>query len=374
MPSLTLNKSYKPFKTDSNSSTALDKATQFHLSLNLEWLKGCQFSCKGCHVNKEGTVPYTLEHLANLSAWLRSARFDGNYLATIVFIGPTDFLTAENTLDILKAPETYPVLSQFKRLSLQTTYLNIDKIEQIANVLKRHYSHMELELNFVIEPEQLENEKYLRTIQENRRKVYEILDWKKPVLSFCLLNVYDYDRIKKNNVKQLLADYRRLHDKIKEYFDCTIDFNFSMTRNSWWSNEDVAEVVRSVSRIFDGGVKHEFSQAVRFSFGKLTDSLIEKHYNWHDGNLYISPMLYERIASFHPSLKIPTVEYTIQETEAFEEQMLVNQYDNSKDKECATCRYKSTCIDRNILTFMDMHEIKECIIARDALDAINKLD
>lgn len=361
-------------KSDLNAAVTLDKASQFQLSLNLEWLKGCQFSCNGCHVNKEGASPYNKQDISNLLEWLSSMRFDGNYRPTIVFIGPTDFMTADNTIKILNSPAAYNVLSQFKRLSLQTTYLNISRIEDIARVLKSRYSHMELEINFVIEPEHLENEKYLSRIKENQRKVYEVLDWQKPLMSFCILNVYEYDRIKKNNIKKLLNDYQQLHEKIKAYFGCTIDFNFSMLRNSWWSNEDVAEAVRSVSRIFDGGVNHEFAQTVRFSFGKLTDSLIEKHYNWHAGDLYVSPMLYERIASFHPSLKVPMVSYTVKETEAFEDHLLIKQYDGSGDKECSDCRYKASCIDRGILTFMDMHDIKKCIIAREALDAINKLD
>jgi hypothetical protein len=83
-------------------------------------------------------------------------------------------------------------------------------------------------------------------------------------------------------------------------------------------------------------------------------------------------MIYERIASFHPKLKIPHQLYSVLETEDYERRLLIDQYHNSETKtECNSCRYQASCIERNVLTFMDMHEIKDCIIARKALDAIN---
>jgi hypothetical protein len=360
----------QPFNSDLSSAATIANATGYHLSLSLEWLSGCQFSCKGCHVNKENGVPYTPTQVNHLARWLEDMRFKGGYTPTIVFLAPTDFLVADNIVKILTNIHAYGILAQFKRLSLQTTFLNMDQAETIAKILKLRYSHMELELNFIIEPEQVENEKYLDRIKENRAKMLELLDWKKHVASFAIMNVYEYDRVKKNNVKKILADYQALHQRIKEKFDSTIDFNFSMTRNSWWSGEDIKEAVQSVSRIFDAGVSHEINQTIRFSFGKLEDSAIEKHYNWHQGNLYVSPMIYERIASFDDRLKVPYG--GVKATEDFELKLMIDQYHwSEKDVPCKGCNYQASCVDRNVLTFMKMNDIKECIIAKKALDAIN---
>lgn len=362
-----------PFKSDSNSSLTIHEATQFHLSINLEWLTGCQFSCKGCHVNKEAKNPYTHRSLRHLANWLFSMEAEGNYLPTIAFVGPTDFLTADNTVEVLTSPMTKGILKEFKRISLQTTFLNLANADAIIAALKTNYPDKELEINFIVEPEKIGNEKYMTTLKSARASFMEKLDWQKYVASFAILNVYEYDRIKKNNSRQLLADYKQLNDRIRDEFGTTIDFNFSMLRTSWWSNKDVQEAIQSVSRIFDEGVTHEFSQSVRFSFGKLSDSKIEKHYNWSNGNYYISPMLYERIVSFHESLRIPLEYYTVEETEKFEAETLVKQYDSVQVNKptCANCIYQPSCIERNIVSFMDMHDITDCIIARKALDVIN---
>lgn len=362
----------QPFNSDSNSSVLLSEATQFHLSISLEWLTGCQFSCKGCHVDKTAGSPYTKEALGNLTKWLVSMVEYGTHLPTIAFIGPTDFLTANNTIDVLTNDTTKSILRLFKRISLQTTFLNTDGQDAIIEVLQDHYPDKELEINFVIEPEKINNEKYMKTIKEARSSFMQKLNWQKYVASFCILNVYEYDQVKKGDARRLLADYKQLNDRIRDEFGTTIDFNFSMLRTAWWSNEDIRGAVLSISRIFDEGVTHEFSQSVRFSFGKLNDSKIEKHYNWGNGKFYVSPMLYERIVSFHPTLFIPMTEYSAKETEHFEHNLLVKQYDWAKDKDdCKTCIYKASCIDRNILTFMSMHDINSCIIARKALDVIN---
>lgn len=353
------------------------EATQYHLSLSLEILKGCQFKCAGCHVDKDGHKTMTIGDAAEVSIWLDSMVKEGNYLPTIAFVAPTDFLTASNTLEILISPGSRNLLSQFRRLSLQTTYLNLDNAEEIVRILRLYYSHMELELNFIIEPAHLGNLDYLKKIQKARQKFHDLLDWQMPVLSFCILNVYDYDGIKGGDAKRILRDYKILHDRIKDLFGCTIDFNFSMLRNSWWGNEDVEKAIKSISNVFDEGIASEFGQSLRFSFGNLDDSRIEKHYNWHDGWLFASPMVYERIASFHERLRLRPYLHSgegspLKRTELFEQQLIVDQYESSKTKpDCKDCDYLGSCVERGILTFMDMHEIKNCIIAKKAVDAIN---
>lgn len=364
----------KHLKTDNFlTSVERENATGYHLSLNLELLRGCQFSCKGCFVNKYGADPMTDEWGSQLLSWVDSAQQQANYLPTVIFIGPTDFLSSDNTIEVLLDPRIQNVVSRFKRLSLQTTCLDISNASNIAKVLHEHYGHMELEVNFLMEPEHVLTEKYLRTIKENRDSLYEIIDWHIPIKSFCIMNVYEYENAKKDDVIKLLNDYKEMHLRIKDMFDTTIDFNFSMSRKH---NQDkpteVKEAIIRVTKMFDKSVNHDTSQFIRFSFGKLTDSLIEKHFNFLNGKFYISPLLYDRYAAFVPELQIPFVNYTVAESEAFEEKLQLEQYEGSTQKdECGNCRYLGSCVDRNILKVMDIYNIKHCIIARDALDAIN---
>lgn len=364
----------KHLKTD-NFLTSVERedAAGYHLSLNLELLRGCQFSCKGCAVSKYGSAPLTDQWSEQLLHWVNSTEKDGNYLPTVVFIGPTDFLSADNTLEVLQDPRVIQIVSRFKRLSLQTTCLDVSTAQEISRVLRQYYFHMELEVNILMEPEHVLTEKYLRTIKENRSKLYEIIDWHIPIKSFCIMNVYEYKNAKKDDIAKLLNDYKEMHLRIKELFDTTIDFNFSMSRKTEHDNSaEVKQAIITVTRMFDKSVNHDTSQFIRFSFGKLTDSLIEKHFNFLNGKMYVSPLLYDRYAAFVPELQIPFVDFTVAESEAFEEKLQLEQYQNAHLKdECGSCRYLGSCTDRNILKIMDIYNIKNCIIARDALDAIN---
>lgn len=349
------------------------QADSYHLSLNLELLRGCQFSCKGCHVDKYGAQPLTDEWAQRLRTWLDSAQA-GGYLPTVVFISPTDVLKSDNTLEILSDPRVIEIVSRFKRLSIQSTCLDISEAPQIGQLLRQHFSHMELEVNVLMEPEHVETEKYLQTVRSNREALYAEFDWPTPIRSFCIMNVYEYEQVKKKNIAALLVDYERMHHRVQELFDTTIDFNFSMSRKVNVNPQEVAVAIQRVTNMFDTGVTRFNNQFIRFSFGKLTDCLIEKHYNFLNGQFYVSPLLYDRYAAFVDQLRVPFKNYTIEETEAFEQELELDQYLNSANKtSCSGCRYQGMCISRNILKVMDLYGIKDCVIARDALDSINAI-
>lgn len=366
---------YQHQKTDNyRTSVEMREADSYHLSLNLELLRGCQFSCKGCHVDLYGAKPLTDENAARLNFWLTDMVSEGDYLPTVIFIGPTDIMVADNTFEVLNDPRVIEAVSRFKRLSIQTTCLDISKAKEMGEVLRKHFSHMELEFNILMEPEHVETEKYLYTIRNNRDALYAEINWPTPIRSFCIMNVYEYERVKKKNIAELLVDYKQMHLRIKELFDTTIDFNFSMSRKKAPAPKEVEIAIHRITKMFDEGVTPTTNQFIRFSFGKLTDSLIEKHYNFLNGDFFVSPLLYDRYAAFVPELKVPFTDYTRDEVEAFEEFLEFDQLTKAHSKtECGSCRYLGSCVQRNILKVMDVYDIKDCVIARDALDAINQI-
>lgn len=366
---------YKHQNTDNfRTSVQMAEADQYHLSLNLELLRGCQFSCKGCHVDVYGAKPMTDEWAGNITKWLDAMTEHGDYLPTVVFIAPTDILSADNTFEVLADERVISVIRRFKRLSIQSTCLDVSKGAQLGEALRKHFSHMELEVNILMEPEHVETEKYLQTIRKNRDELYAAIDWPTPIRSFCIMNVYEYERVKKQNIAKLLADYKYMHKRIEELFDTTIDFNFSMSRKKQTAPGEVEIAIHRITKMFDAHVNDKTNQFIRFSFGKLTDCLIERHYNWLNGKFFVSPLLYDRYAAFVPSLEVPFVDFTMEELEAFEEKLEFDQLSRSYEKtSCSSCRYLGSCVQRNVLAVMDIYGIKDCVVATDALDSINNI-
>jgi hypothetical protein len=355
------------------ASGNLRDSYNFYFNLNFEFLNGCQFKCKGCHVNKNGASAIDDESYHQLKSIMESFSEKNSYKPFIAFIAPTDFLSATNTYSVLSDPRVIEILNYFKRISLQTTYLDISKASLIADVLRDHYSNLELEINLIIEPDKIENEKYLSVLKQNQDEVIRLMNWPTPVRSFGIMNVFDYNTTK---IAELLADYDHLHKKVSHLFETTIDFNFSLGRKDeqLTKEEFEAAAIRIKDMFNDSVVSNEKGQYLRFSFGKLNDSLIERQYNWKNGEFYYSPLLYERYVSFVSGLKIPIKDYIAKEFEDYEEKIQLSQYTNVGDKtECGDCALLGSCVDRGILHLMDIHGIKDCLVAKDAMNVVNAM-
>jgi len=355
------------------ASGNLNQSDGFYFNLNFELLNGCQFKCKGCHVNKEGSEPMNDHTFDQLEKIMNSFSEENSYKPFIAFIAPTDFLSANNTYSVLTDNRVKKILNKFKRISFQTTYLDLGKAELVASILKDEYSEMELEVNIIIEPEKIDNAKYLSVLQKHQEQFIKMLDWPTPVRRFGIMNVFNYDDTK---LAEMLKDYDYMHKKVEHLFETTIDFNFSLGRkDEGLQSEEFKEAAERIKRIFNGSiVSEEKGEYLRFSFGRLNDSLIEKQYNWKNGEFYYSPLLYERYVSFIPELKMPIVEYDAKEFEQYEEKIQLDQYMNVGDKtECGDCPLLGSCVDRGILHLMDIHGIKDCLVAKDAMHVVNAM-
>lgn len=355
------------------ASGSLNESNTFYFNLNFELLNGCQFNCKGCHVNKNGSMPIDDESYEQLKKIMNSFTPENSYKPFIAFIAPTDFLSANNTYAVLTDPRVIEILNKFKRISFQTTYLDMSKASLIADILKDHYSNMELEINVIIEPDKIENQKYLSVLKKHQDEMIEILNWPTKVRSFGIMNVYDYDSTK---LAHILRDYDYLHQKVKHLFETTIDFNFSLGRKDQsLTKEEFEDATQRIKNMFNSSmVSNEKTAYLRFSFGKLSDSLVERQYNWKNGEFYYSPLLYERYVSFVDELKMPIKEYTAREFEEYEQDMQLQQYLNVGNKtECEDCIMLGSCVDRGILHLMDVHGVKDCLVAKDAMLAVNRL-
>lgn len=344
----------------------------FFFNLSFELLNGCPFNCKGCFVNKEGQEIINDVDANNLIKLLESVSQEPFYTPFIAFIQPTDFLAANNTADILKDPRIIKVLNYFKRLSFQSTYLNIDNAEEISKVLNAHYSNLEIEFNIIIEPQHIKNPKYLNVIERNQNTVHEILNWPTKIHKFGIMNVFDYDDTK---VSSIIKDYKKLHQEVDYLFDTKVDFNFSLGRkDKKLSSEEFYKAADQIRNIYTADIEEIDKYAQSSASGRLTDSLVERQYNWSGGKFYYSPLLYERFASFITDFEIPIKDYTIQEFEQFEEQVQIEQYTNLHNKtECGDCHLLGSCVNRGILRLMDIHDVQDCLVAKDAIHVVNAM-
>lgn len=354
------------------ASGDLRSASHFYLNINFEVLNGCKLRCPGCHVDRQGQSALSSQDFENFDKLLSQLK-GSLYAPFIAFVGPTDFLSADNFLSIFADEDFKELIHNFKRLSLQTTYLESRNMEAAAKLLRDHYSDMEIEFNLVVDPAKIMDDNYLAMIQRNKTNFLSLVG-REDVRSFGIMNVYDYDQTK---IPELLRDYDFMHKRVGHLFETTIDYNFSFGRNPDISNEEFIVLTNRIKNLFDSSlaspdISENKSSYLRFSFGRLSDSLIERQYNYRNGKLYYSPLLYERFVSFRDNFEVPLKDFSVEEIEQFEMQVQMNQYALATDKdECESCTFLASCIDRGILMLMDTFETKKCLVAKNALMAVN---
>lgn len=352
------------------ASAELKNASHFYLNFNFELLNGCALKCAGCHVEKEGQQPFSEVDYKNFSKLLGELQ-NSLYVPFIAFVGPTDFLSAGNFVSTFTDPKVISLFHQFKRLSLQTTYLDVRRAEECAKVLKEHYADMEIELNIVVAPDRIMDDKHLELLERNKTLFLQLLG-RDDVRSFGIMNVFDYDQTK---VAEQLRDYDFTHKRVESLFETTIDYNFSFGRNPEITNEEFQALSHRVKSLFDHSlVTDEKCEYLRFSFGKLTDSLVERQYNYRNGKLYYSPLLYERFVSFRDAFELPLKDFSMNEVENFEMSLQLEQYMKAPGmKECESCPFLGSCVDRGIIHLMDTYGVTECLVAKNALYSVNSM-
>lgn len=355
------------------ASGHLNEASHFYLNINFEVLNGCKLKCPGCHVDKTGQRAFSVSDFESFDHLMNDLK-KSLYKPFIAFAGPTDFLSADNFIETFTDEDFKEIIHNFKRLSLQTTYLESKNMEAVAAVLREHYADMEIELNLVVDPAKIMDDNYLALIDRNKRNFISLLK-RDDIRSFGIMNVYDYDQTK---IPQLLRDYDFMHNRVAHLFETTIDYNFSFGRNPDISNEEFLSLTNRIKNLFNHSLSSEVSDDqttyLRFSFGRLTDSLIERQYNYRNGKLYYSPLLYERFVSFRTDFEVPLTNFTASEIEQFEMQVQMLQYSHAAEKdECEACPFLASCIDRGILMLMDTYGSKACLVAKNALFAVNTM-
>lgn len=352
------------------TSRDLASADHFYLNINFELLNGCKFSCRGCYVEKNSQTPITQEQFVKLNKLIKSFK-DNLYSPFIAFVGPTDFLAAENFEKVFDDPSFVEMFHNFKRLSLQTTYLGMKNVQKSAEILKKNFSDLEIEINIVIDPGKIMDDIYLKVLEKNKTQFLGFLG-RDDIKTFGVMNVYDYSKTK---IADLLQNYDFIHNRVAHLVETTVDYNFSAGRKVDLTNGEFLDLADRLKLLYDSSELSENKEFfLKADSGKTTDSLIERQYNYRGGEIYHSPLLYERFVNFRESFRIPLQDHSVSEVEQYDDNLQISQYRFAEQtEECATCPFLTSCVNRGILHLMETFDTKKCLVAKNALFAINTM-
>lgn len=344
-------------------STAEGDGDQLDFVLNLEVLNKCKHSCLGCYVNRRNSVDDVNLQTALEIAQDLSAK---GYRFREVILSPTDIFSCDNALDILKDPAFHALMRIHPKTRITTTAMfeNMDtaRFLEIFDVLDNpDYFAPEMILEFLVPmnvQKMLANDlQYLedhhRALNFLKHHTPKLVDW-----SFVVNVHHDQD---------FISNFDLLTDIAREKFDTIIEFLPSFFRTG--KDHLIADSLETWKNFLSEAVTDE-------NYTKVMLTIADKHHNaqntlvlnYRKNQLYISPFIYEQIVHQHEHLQVRplTADAAIQRFD--DSQIEQYHYAVEKTKECGSCHYLNTCVGRNVISFMDMNNLTNCIYPKEVLD------
>lgn len=331
--------------------------------LNLEVLNKCKHACLGCFVNRRNGVDDV--DLATALSIAKDLSAQG-YRFREVILSPTDIFSCDNALEILTDPLFHELMRIHPKTRITTTAMfenmEISRFLEIFEVLDNpEFFKPDMILEFLIpmnvqrmlakDVQYLEDHaKALRFLSNNTPK---IVDW-----SFVVNVHHDQD---------FIDNFDELTRIAREDFNTIIEFLPSFFRTG--KDHLITKHLEIWKQFLQKAITDDNYKDVMLTIAdKYHNSMNTLVLNYRKSELYISPFIYEQIVHSHPLLKVETLSAD-GATAKFQES-LGEQYQYAVDKatECGTCTYINTCVGRNVISFMEMNGIVDCIYPKDVLD------
>lgn len=333
--------------------------------LNLEVLNGCAHHCNGCFVRRKNQLlDVDLDTALELALSMNKT---GLRFREII-LSPTDIFSATNSLEVLEDPRLHELLAIHPKTRITTTAMFEDldwenwlAVWALLDNPDYFRSDMIMEFLVPINPEKIleGDEKYYadfqRALDFMRYETPKEVDW-----SFVVNVQYD----------PLIAEnYDELTRIAREEFNTTIEFlpSFFRTGNDMLIKDHLAQwrtFLRDV--VNEDNVGHTMLTIADKNHNGLNTIVV----NYRRGSLYISPFIYEQILYEYPELKVDGFGANAVMDKV--EELIVKQVQYApQTTECVGCDYMMSCVGRNVLSFMEIKGIKDCVFPKDVLDRYN---
>lgn len=321
-----------------------------YINLNLELLRGCQFKCSGCYVNKKKNQTLTNHEEQCLIDFVNLFESQNNEL-NILFINPTDFLSAENSQKILSSSFIKQLSKKFKKLALQTTFLEMNYTESIAEILRAQYKDIDLEINIVFDLNKINHPSYLSTIKRNQTILQTMLGGKK-INSYAIINIDNFEQYTN-------ANYIQFEKILSGITKPGIDYNFSLLRNNSLHKEKFENFANSILTL------HEDVKIDKHLAKEPLNKNKEIMYSYNSGNIYKVPLFYEYIPIFNDHFNLGPISAVTNNLEYYENKYYKKQQRKiSSLPECSTCQYTEMCINRSVINLMTHTGSERCYMPK----------
>lgn len=344
---------------------------EFLIDFTLEVLYGCKWNCAGCNVDKYGQNGFgegDFDRLLDLFKDLQA----NNHILSNLALGPTDFMTSDNTLEIIE--QIAPMMDMFAAITLPTSFLEKpDQIEQWGKVLNPLFAGRELKFATPLNPAHYKNRKMFDTILRNRDVLVEHMPDAKYTKTYFLANLLEYRAYNKdpfNQDKITFEEYNDIFHKNSKgnYLDVVITAGRSPLKDINHSQR-LKDIWKYYNDVYDNAFQTDTSKgSVNFACGKLHEGF-DKDYVYRNGNIYAPIFVGEPLVIFEDQYCIPNdADWTTSTLVDFENQTLVDSFQYMPStKQCSDCEFATLCTSRGVLKLMEILKIRDCMAPKRAM-------
>lgn len=338
-----------------HSSKPLRDTSRSTFSIQLEFLDRCDFNCPGCFVKRKNTyTEHDLDVLNNLAEQFSDRGFEMNE----VILGPTDLFGCRNAEEIISEPKFATLFKHFHALTFPTTlgsdYEHIKKIVDLMHEKLPDHIYYEVFVVFDMSRYNANDEEYIERFERN-------LALLKDANIIFAFNIHDtaFDQIGYERVSKDVNERYNSHLKmVPSFFRSPNDLKIRSALR-WWKDYMNRVIVEEQATAV-------LNNMADWHFGGYTYLT----YTYKAGQLYANPFIYDFVFDPNDAFAIPQKDdgyYDIDSVFEWERGNIVDQFAFAETVDCSSCVHLPSCVGKNVLTYMDAHNIKKCFLPKDAM-------
>jgi len=338
-------------RTATNSKSLVD-TKQITLSIQAEFLDSCAFNCAGCFVKRRNT--YTDKELLDLKRFVQ--QFDNKYELNELVLSPTDMFGASNTIEIISNPLFISLFQHFNALTFNSTLLSEPShIKSIMEFIRENYpQHIYYEMFVVLDIEKflVRDKEYIERLETNLNELSD-------VNIIFVYNIHSSEMFDNVDIPALSHEVNiryNSHFRMNPSFFRTHKKSIILNALNDWRTR--------LRLIYDDvNTKDMLFNMIDPYFGSNTYITLTAK----NGNLYLNPYIYDNIFDNSETVLNPVEGMTVEKLSELITELQLEQFEYSKGLECDNCVLLSSCVGRNVLTFMKNQDIKECFLPKDIM-------
>lgn len=324
------------------------------LEITLDIFKGCQHSCSGCMIDR--TMGGDVNDIPELFA-LIGEMTDAGYVAFDLGIGPTDYMSADNTDEVMEHPVFQQMAQMFHQVTFNAAFLekDMEKYKEMCQDIDIALPGKPIRFLIPAAPPFFKSDKFGKMINAK-------LEYVQDNLHSAFLNEAGF-------VVNCTSD--TVSDDFEEMMYNGFDVEFPVDK------DDILNIPYGRAPVKDLMVAQNIQRmSYRISqFYSTLEGVDERRRNpdlcydtgtmvnllYTGGKLYWVPFLKDDCPFLEDEFAIPKP-WTMENLLATRQAAVDRAMTYLKDSPCMSCPYLSSCSEKGILNIMERMGITECLV------------